>query len=135
MQQKKGKYVPGDFKLKVFKSYAGLGLKTEEAIPKGACVIEYVGRELSKEETETSKSRYLFEISKRKTIDGTARSNTARYINHSCKPNCEAIIHKGRVFIMAKRGIKPGEELTYDYGKEYVEEFIKPCRCGQCKGT
>lgn len=132
MTTKKGTYFPGNFTLKVIRSYAGLGLKTLSPIPKGACVIEYIGRTLTKEETETSKSRYLFEISSRKTIDGTDRKNTARYINHSCKPNCEAVIHNGRVFIMARRNIKPDEELTYDYGKEYVEEFIQPCRCGHC---
>ncbi len=129
---KKGKYEPGDFKLKVKRSHSGLGLFTEEAIPKGACIIEYVGRVISKEEEETSKSKYLFKIHSRKTIDGTERSNTARYINHSCKANCDAEIHKNRVFILANRKIQAGEELAYDYGKEYTDEHITPygCRCG-----
>ena len=128
------KFTPGDFDLRVRRSSAGLGLFTESMIPKGACIIEYVGREVSKEESETSKSKYLFEISKSKTIDGKPKWNKAGYINHSCRPNAESEITKGRVFIMATRTIKPGEELTYDYGKEYVDEHIKPfgCRCAKC---
>ena len=66
----KGKFVPGGWTLAVKRSSAGLGLFAGESIPKGACVIEYVGRTVSKEESETSKSKYLFEISKNKTIDG-----------------------------------------------------------------
>jgi uncharacterized protein len=128
------KFTPGDFDLRVRRSSAGLGLFTESAIPKGACIIEYVGREVSKEESETSKSKYLFEISKSKTIDGKPKWNKAGYINHSCRPNAESEITKGRVFILATRGIKPGEEITYDYGKEYVDEHIKPfgCKCAKC---
>lgn len=129
-----GKYVPGEWKLAVKRSSAGLGLFAAQAIPKGVCVIEYVGRELSPEETETSKSRYLFEISKTKTIDGKPKINKAGYINHACKPNCETKIHKGRVFVMTIKAIREGDELTYDYGKEYVDEYIKPygCRCASC---
>lgn len=126
---------PGTFDLKVKRSSAGLGLFAASPIPRNACIIEYVGRPLSKEEMETSKSKYLFEISSRTTIDGSARTNLARYINHSCKPNAEAEIHRGRVFIFALRKIEPGEELTYNYGKEYFNDIIKPmgCRCASCK--
>jgi SET domain-containing protein len=97
-------------------------------------LIEYFGRELSKEEQYTSRSKYLFEINSKKTIDGTVRENIARYINHSCKPNCEVEIKKGRVLIFSKRKIKKGEELSYDYGKEYWNEHIKPigCKCSAC---
>lgn len=128
------KFTPGDFDLRVRRSSAGLGLFTESAIPKGACIIEYVGREVSKEESETSRSKYLFEISKTKTIDGKPKWNKAGYINHSCRPNAESEIAKGRVFILATRSIKPSEEITYDYGKEYVDEHIKPfgCKCAKC---
>ncbi len=130
---KKGKYVPGDYALLVKRSSAGLGLFAGESIAKGSCVIEYVGREVSKEESETSKSKYLFEISSKKTIDGKPKINKAGYINHSCKPNCETEISKGRVFVMAIRNIKPGEELTYDYGKDYCIEHCVPCRCSAPK--
>lgn len=129
--KKTGKFVPGNWKLRVGRSSAGLGLFAEEAIPKGACIIEYVGKRISAEEEETSKSKYLFEIKEGHTIDGKPKWNKAGYINHSCKPNAEAEIHQSRVFILATRAIKPGEELVYDYGKEYFNEHIKPfgCRC------
>lgn len=127
-------YSPGDFNLLVKRSKTGLGLYTEEEIPKGACVIEYTGRPISAEEEEKSRSRYLFEISARKTIDGAPRWNTARYINHSCRPNCEPNIYKGRVYIHARRRIKPGEELNYDYGKAYFNQYLKEvCRCPKCE--
>jgi SET domain-containing protein len=127
------RYLPGDFQLKVKRSSAGLGLFAGEAIPKGACVIEYTGREITREEVYTSNSRYLFEISNRKTIDGSPRWNTARYINHSCRPNCEIEIAKGRVWIFARRNIKPGEELGYDYGEDYVKAYLAgKCLCAKC---
>jgi len=127
-------YIPGDFDLRVGRSKTGLGLYAESEIPKGACVIEYVGVEINKEQEETSNSKYLFEIHARKTIDGAPRWNTARYINHSCRANCEPNIHKGRVFIHAKRKIKPGEELNYDYGKNYFNEYLKEiCACPKCE--
>jgi len=134
MKKRKSKYEPGDYKLLVKKSIAGLGLFAGEDIPKGACIIEYKGRVISHEEEYTSRSKYLFEINSKKTIDGQARSNTARYINHSCRPNAEPEIIKGKVLIMAKRKIKAGEEILYNYGKEYWEEHIKPkgCRCPKC---
>jgi SET domain-containing protein len=130
----KSKYTPGGFDLAVKKARAGRGLFAREEIPKGVCVIEYVGRTLTEEEEYTSRSRYLFEVTDKKTIDGWDKRNTARYINHSCKPNCEIEIHKKRVFVMSKRKIKPGEELGYDYGKSYFDEFIEPigCRCLKC---
>ena len=120
----------------VKRSSAGLGLFAGEPIKKGDFIIEYVGRVITKEEEEKSRSKYLFEVSSKKTIDGADRSNTARYINHACKPNAEAEIKTGRVMISAIKNIAPGEEITYDYGKEYVDEHIKPagCRCSSCAG-
>jgi uncharacterized protein len=122
--------------LRVKRSSAGLGLFTTRPYKKGERVIEYFGREISKAEEYSSRSKYLFEVTSRKTIDGTQRDNFARYINHSCKPNCEPNIVRGKVFIDAIKGIKEGEELTYDYGEEYVAEHIAPfgCRCGKCDG-
>jgi uncharacterized protein len=130
----KSKYTPGGFDLAVKKARAGRGLFAQEPIPKGACVIEYVGRTLRGDEEYTSRSRYLFEVTKKKTIDGWNKRNTARYINHSCKPNCEIEIRNKRVWVFAKRNIKPGEELGYDYGKSYFNSFLKPigCRCLKC---
>jgi uncharacterized protein len=127
-------YKPGDFALRVGRSRSGLGLYAEQEIPKGACILEYVGKLLAPGEESTSRSKYLFEVSARKTIDGAPRWNTARYINHSCRPNCEPNIYKGRVFIHARRRIKAGEELAYNYGKNYFNEYIKGrCRCPKCK--
>ena len=123
------------YKLQVKRSRSGLGLFTLEAIPKGARIIEYIGRPVPQAEAETDAGKYFFEVAPGKTIDGNIKENTARYINHSCRPNCEADGPAGRVFISALRAIKPGEELAYDYGKEYFERHIKPkgCKCPKCR--
>ncbi len=119
------------YALVVKRGIAGLGLFAGEDIPKGKCLIEYVGRVISPEEEYTSRSKYLFEVTKKVTIDGGARTNTARYVNHSCRPNCEVEVYKRRVYILSIKNIKAGEELAYDYGKDYFDEHIKPfgCRC------
>ncbi|OIO30282.1 hypothetical protein AUJ77_03505 [Candidatus Nomurabacteria bacterium CG1_02_43_90] len=127
----------GNVKYKVKRSSAGLGLFADEPIKKNTWIIEYVGKILNgkKEVDNYPANKYLFETSNTRMIDGSARSNTARYINHSCKPNCEAEIFSGRVFIKSIKPIIAGEEFTYDYGKEYIDEHIKPygCRCTHCK--
>lgn len=132
MQKKKPAYPEG---VVVKKSNTGLGLFATLPFKKGERVIEYFGRTLTNAEEYTSRSKYLFEVSARKTIDGMMRENIARYINHSCRPNCEPEIERGRIFIDAIKSIKAGEEFTYDYGEEYVDEHIKPhgCRCMKCK--
>ncbi|OHA85602.1 MAG: hypothetical protein A2408_00930 [Candidatus Yonathbacteria bacterium RIFOXYC1_FULL_52_10] len=121
--------------LRVKKSYAGLGLFTEAPIERGGFVIEYVGDVISQTEGNRRGGKYLFATSDRRVVDGKGRHNTARYINHSCKPNCEVEVKRGRIFVFAKRALKAGEELTYDYGTEYFDEHIKPfsCRCAPCK--
>jgi uncharacterized protein len=121
-------------KLEVKRSKAGLGLFAGEDIPKGKFVIEYRGPILTNDQANEKGGLYLFEINSRKTIDGSVRWNTARYINHSCRPNCEPIIKKGRVFIHSRKKISAGEELNYDYGKEFFNDYIKPkgCRCEKC---
>ena len=133
-KKKRGKFEVGGYALQAKRSSAGLGLYAQEAIPKGACIIEYVGRPVTEEEADRDQGKYLFEIGKNKTIDGNIKENLARYINHSCRPNCEADGPTGRVFILALRNIKPGEELNYDYGKEYFDRHIQPkgCRCIKC---
>ncbi|MBU6321731.1 MAG: SET domain-containing protein [Patescibacteria group bacterium] len=119
----------------VKRSSAGLGLFATRAYKKGERVIEYVGRTISKQEEDTSRSLYLFNISDKRTIDGRPADNPAGYINHSCKPNCEVYIYGGRVFIRAAKAIRPGDEFSYDYGEEYYLEHIAPygCRCGAPK--
>lgn len=92
-----------------------------------------MGRILTDEEYERSRSRYLFDLGNGKVLEGTARANKARYINHSCRPNCESEVHRGRVFIHATRRIRPGEELVYNYGKEYFDAYLgENCLCPKC---
>lgn len=122
--------------LKLRRGLSGFGIFATEPIKKGTFIIEYWGPILTDAQVLKKAGKYLFEVGKNKTIDGSSRKNTARYINHACKPNCEVDIRRGRVYVFAKKNIKPGEELHYDYGKEYVNEYIKPygCRCASCKG-
>ncbi len=133
MTTKKKKVLPPEG-VQVKRASAGLGLFATRPFKKGERIIEYFGRVISKEEEYTSRSQYLFEVNSRKTIDGATRENFARYINYSHKPNCEPNIEKGRVWIDAIKSIKPGEELSYDYGDEFFNEHIKPygCRCVSC---
>jgi len=121
-------------KVSVKRSSAGLGLFADEPIRKGEFVIEYTGQTISIEESDRRGGKYLFEISSKLVVDGKSRKNIARYINHSCRPNCDTDVKGGRIFVTARKGVKPGEELSYDYGKEYVDEHIKPfgCKCMSC---
>jgi len=118
----------------VKKTNTGLGLFAVQPIPKGTRIIEYIGPLIPNEEVDKRKGRYFFGVNTKWTIDGSPRSNVARYINHSCKPNAEALISGRRVWIWSRKNIKPGEEIAYDYGKEYFEDIIKPmgCRCAKC---
>ena len=121
------------------------------AIPKGEKIIEYVGERITHaqanlrydDETMGEHHTFLFSITSRTVIDATYDGNDSRFINHSCDPNCEAEIEKGRVFISAIKDIAKGEELHYDYGYERSgdetaedEERYK-CLCGtaKCRGS
>jgi len=119
----------------VKRAATGLGLFATEPIPAGKRIIEYIGPLISNEEVEKSRGKYFFGVNTKWAIDGSARSNTARYLNHSCRPNAEAFISGHRVWIWSKRKIKAGEELTIHYGKEYFDNHIKPvgCRCKVCE--
>src|SRR3989344_5978391 len=130
---KRLKYTVGNFALRVRRSGTGRGLFTEQEIPKGACIIEYTGRPATQKEIEDDTAKYLFEVNSKLTINGNITSNIARFINHSCRPNCEAVGPADRVFIVAARRIKAGEELTYHYGKDYFTKILKPkgCRCAK----
>lgn len=118
----------------VKRTNTGLGLFAVQPIAKGTRIIEYTGPLIPNEEVDKRKGRYFFGVNTRWTIDGSPRTNVARYINHSCKPNAEALISGRRVWIWSRRNIKPGEEIAYDYGKEYFDDIIKPmgCRCEKC---
>lgn len=125
---------PPQFALRVGRSAAGLGLFAVEDIPKGRFVIEYWGKILSDAEAQQIGGKYLLDLENGKTIVGTTRKNTARYANHSCRPNCEIRIAGNRAFLFSRRKIRVGEEITYDYGEEYFDYYLKPhgCRCKKC---
>ncbi len=118
------------------RSRVGLGLFATKVFKRGDCIIEYTGEHISNKEADRRSGKYLFVLSKDVTIDARSRHNTARYINHSCKPNAEAEIDEDaeKVHINARKKILPGEEITYDYGKEYWEWHIKRfgCKCSAC---
>lgn len=126
---------PSKFRLVAKRSSAGLGLYTLDKIKKGRKIIQYGGYRITDEEAEKHYGKYLFDIIDTKyTIDGTPRWNLARYANHSCKPNAEAIWYATEVWICARKNILPGEEIVYDYGTEYFRDIIggvKNCRCAK----
>lgn len=133
MKKTSKRWIPGNFPLKVRRSHSGRGLFTESPIPKGACIIEYIGRPATKRQFEENRGKYLFWTSNTSMIDGNIPANKARFINHSCVPNCEIEIANRRIFIVAKRSIQPGEELNYDYDTEYFEMYLAGhCRCEKC---
>ena len=133
--KKKKRRIESRFALKIGRSRTGLGVYAEEPIKRGVRIAEYTGRPLKPGEEYTSRSKFLFKISRGKTIDGTVKSNAARYFNHSCAPNCRAENTGRRIYIVSRRYIEPGEELTYHYGKEYFDQHIGPkgCRCLKCE--
>ncbi len=117
----------------------GLGLFAGKDFVRDDFVIEYTGEKITADEANLRGGRYLFEINDTWTLDATDRDHTARYMNHACKPNCYAELdeEEERIRIFAKKKIKTGDELTYHYGKEYFNDFIKPkgCRCNSCSAT
>lgn len=123
--------------VRIGRSKTGLGLFAVTEIPKRTVVVHYRGKRISTDyanSAETRDARYMFELNSKWTIDGKSRRNLGRYANHSCRPNAESDIRKGKIFLRAIKTIQPGDEVTYDYGKEYFEMFIKPhgCRCVKC---
>ena len=120
---------------KVKRSEIGLGLFATMDIPKGTQIVQYTGERIPKNDTARHKGRYLFTLNNKWTIDGKSRTNVARYANHSCRPNAKSITTRNKIWIVARRKIKAGEEITYNYGKNYFNEFIKPigCKCAKCR--
>ena len=119
------------YQVRVGRAKSGLGLFAMQPIPKGKKIIEYVGKVMTNESDDDKNSLYIFNINKKVDIDGAPRWNKARYINHSCRPNAESDTYKDHVWIKSRKKIAAGEEICYDYGKEYWNEYIKPngCRC------
>jgi SET domain-containing protein len=128
----------------------GRGVYARVAIPDGTRIIEYTGERITKaeaaqrEEQRAKRERrggdasiYIFDLNRRYDLDGRQRSNLARLINHSCEPNCRAEVIRGRIWIIARRDIPFGAELTFDYGFSLAEGRLHPCRCGapRCAGV
>jgi SET domain-containing protein len=127
----------------------GRGAFATEPIRKGTRLIEYVGERISTSEADrryednVRSAVLLFRVDDRLVVDAAVGGNEARYINHSCEPNCRPVIEDRRVFIEALRAILPGEELTYDYSLTRDElddeqtEIDYACHCGAptCRGT
>lgn len=130
---------------------AGYGAFATRRIRKGQRIIEYVGEIITQAESDRrypdngrdNHHTFLFEIDDVRVIDASYGGNAARFINHSCDPNCEAIDEEGRIFIFARRNIQPGTELAYDYsyapekGDTAAIAAQYPCYCGarRCRGT
>jgi len=133
----------------------GRGVFVKKDIPKGAAVIEYIGERISWKEAlrrhphdpEQPNHTFYFSLEDGRVIDANVGGNAARWINHSCKPNCEAdeivVDGESRVFIFARRKLLPGEELFYDYSLNLDGKLTKKekkdyaCYCGskKCRGT
>ncbi len=129
----------------------GLGVFAARRIPRGTRVIEYLGERVSHAEADRrydhkdagDSHTFLFIVDERTVIDAGVDGNEARFVNHSCEPNCESVIENQRVYIDAIRTIEPGEELTYDYQiKREADDppdidAIFACRCGVegCRGS
>ena len=113
------------------------GLYATKNIKSGKVIINYKGKIITKKETDTNpkydndKAIYLFNLNKRYDLDGDFKYNTARLINHSCNANCEVDGKGLKLWIIAIKDIKKGEELSYDYGFGYDEDYKQfICKCG-----
>ena len=129
----------------------GRGVFALAPLARGTRLVEYTGERISHdeadrrygEEHEDSPHTMLFAVDDAVVIDATHRGSSARWINHSCEPNCEAVQEDGRVFIEPRRAIRRGEELTYDYNLVLDERHTPAlkrahaCHCGarRCRGT
>jgi hypothetical protein len=127
----------------------GRGVYARTEIPDGTRVIQYIGERITKAESRRREARRLaeqrrggegcvtiFDLNRRYDLDGRSARNVARFINHSCAPNCRAESLRGRIWIVARRDIAAGEELTFDYGYALKDWALHPCRCGakRCAG-
>ena len=121
----------------------GRGLYATADIEEETQIIQYVGEKITKKEStkraleweeqarETGEGLvYIFELDDTYDIDGRLGENPARYMNHSCDGNCEAINYDGEIWIVALKDIKKGEELVYDYGYDMEHFLDHPCLCG-----
>ncbi len=111
----------------------GIGAYAQCRLAKGTRVIEYVGELISAQESiERCRqgNEYIFRLSAERHLDGKVDWNAARFVNHSCAPNCEAQLIEGRIWLVAARDIEAGEEITFDYGYDLEDFHQHPCHCG-----
>jgi len=123
----------------------GMGVFARRSIAPATRIIEYGGDRIAWDTAQDEPDGIicLFSVGRNLVVDGRKNGNEARFINHSCNPNCEAVLEKGRVFIDAIRSIRKGEELLYDYSLELgrrptrSDRLHYACRCGapRCRGT
>jgi uncharacterized protein len=121
--------------LVIFKSSAihGIGGFARNDVAAGTRVIEYVGEKITKQESLARCERsneYIFAIDDAHDLDGNVDWNPARFLNHSCDPNCEARFIEGRIWLVAIRDIRAGEEFTFNYSYDLADYREHPCRCG-----
>jgi SET domain-containing protein len=108
-------------------------------MPKDSRIIEYTGERISKAESLRrcqEENWFIFGLDEEVDLDGSVEGNLARFLNHSCAANSEAVCEDGRVWIVALRDIQPGEEITFNYGYDLADYEEHPCRCGapECAG-
>lgn len=111
----------------------GRGVFAERIIHRGSRVIEYLGEKISKTESARrceQQNWRIFALDEEFDLDGDVDWNPARFANHSCEPNCEAVYEEGRVWLKALRDIIPGEEVTFNYGYDWEDWRDHPCHCG-----
>lgn len=111
----------------------GRGAFATRAIVSGEVVVEYVGERLRKADSQIRQDAgnpFIFIVDDETDIDGDVPYNPARFLNHSCDPNCDAYLDEGRIWITARRDIAVGDELTFNYGYDFSEYQDYPCRCG-----
>ena len=110
----------------------GLGGFAKTAIRQGTRIVEYVGERISKSDSVRrceQNNEYVFTLNDEQDLDGNVAWNPARFLNHSCAPNCEAELEDGHIWIIAARDIRAGEEITFNYGYDLVDYQDYPCRC------
>ena len=117
----------------------GLGGFAKTDIAKDARIIEYLGERIDKQESARrceANNVYIFSLNEQQDLDGDVGWNPARFLNHSCSPDCEAQLDQDRIWIIAGRDIRAGEELTFNYGFDLENYRDFPCCCGspECVG-
>lgn len=118
----------------------GWGVFATQPISKNTRIIEYTGEKITQRESRAREARYrmrgtiwCFDLNRRWVIDANVGGNDARFVNHSCRPNCYSQIIDGRIWIRAARNIEAGEELTYNYNTNGHADIPCQCRAG-CTG-